>query len=1140
MSYNEGYENKDKKARELQFRKLFMQLLPKFLLGTVLGVAVVTIGQTRAFKKPEINLNYLYVEEDVLQYEFNIDAVDSNLDYESLIIRLESNSDIQETEGVVGLQSGTFSIVQNRQYKIMVWGNIGWGDQMLFEKKVTAKRNPYVKMNQLTQERDSLFIQFDLLNSSVISDEKITIQVLIGLKTIYMEDYPAQNQYSITIPDIEIDQVYCVRIIANTPKRTTLFEDFIITSTDPFVSFYSEGFENLIYYDLYIEDFYERINGNIEILLMKNNKVIDKQIIEDYTNETHSLFGEFIGETPFEGEYKLLVKAKVGLSETILASQELYIVPLIQLSYEKSRDKLIVSVDIEKYKIDEYQIKVKLFDLETEETQSNLIDMKLKCEFIYDETHTYDLTFEVIRKGKVLPYYHSYAIRIDSTITKEMMINKAYILYNSTEKRYDLHLDLTNSYNLDDFDYIEYELTEGFDYVIDSGSFVYQDQVQIPLQHPYEEIIVKIYGYKNNNGELLATKAIQDEYPYAILSLHSGNELVYYNITTKGFSPNSDDTYEVILTDSNNQTISSTPELYYHELFGEMYSVRYGNAYVELFRNGIAIGGERIYVNPYLDLQYQTLQNSFIVSYNTGNTHVVEPMRLEIYDHYNNLIKSSYLGEVEVLNPIEGSQYIIQIVIEADEEYIIYNEIYTYNFANTTNSVSITRGEYIANPVAGASLYTLRIYFENTFVDQSTILFFEVNNNFDILGEYEIPMNVSFFELEVYEQHPVINIVVKDLSLNVILEQNNIPLTFVDVPDELVINSANLFYNSDFKQYQVSLYMNSTYPQNTFEIYRFDLLDESYSVIKSYDMNYQDSITLILEDVIPARYVQVYGYRNQQYEYLAQRTLDNDMVVAKLNLASNTLLFTYSVELSGYPADPTSPYELRVVDSTGLIETIPLDYNNLAGEYPVNNYGVAEVELYYDGYPIGGNSVFIYPAISDEYLFGNWSLSWSYNYGTTIVSEPTRIEVWYQNQILKTTYDTKVVIQNPIDYGVYQINVILESNVEHNIYQLELTYVNPHIQDEIYVSSGKYFNPITGSTDYTLRIYFDNTYTDQGMILLFEITTEAGTLNPKEVAVTDAYVDFLVPEIYYNVSVTIKNLNQDIILVSENIPLTLP
>lgn len=177
MSYREEKENLGQKWKNSEFRRLFMEMLPKLLLGTVVGVAAVTASTSQVFRKPNIDFNYLYIEEETLHYEVNIDAIDSNIEVESLVIRLEANNDMQEIEGVLGLQSGTFSIVLNRQYNFTIRGDIGFGEQIFYEKKIKAEAKPYIKMNDFSQYGDELLLDFDLFNISQIKDQKITIQI---------------------------------------------------------------------------------------------------------------------------------------------------------------------------------------------------------------------------------------------------------------------------------------------------------------------------------------------------------------------------------------------------------------------------------------------------------------------------------------------------------------------------------------------------------------------------------------------------------------------------------------------------------------------------------------------------------------------------------------------------------------------------------------------------------------------------------------------------------------------------------------------------------------------------------------------------------------------------------------------------
>ncbi|HPX72247.1 MAG TPA: hypothetical protein PLP84_05020, partial [Acholeplasmataceae bacterium] len=283
----------------------------------------------------------------------------------------------------------------------------------------------------------------------------------------------------------------------------------------------------------------------------------------------------------------------------------------------------------------------------------------------------------------------------------------------------------------------------------------------------------------------------------------------------------------------------------------------------------------------------------------------------------------------------------------------------------------------------------------------------------------------------------------------------------------------------------------------------------------------------------------VYGYINQEAELLAKRILDNSEIYAEITLTPYNNLVMYDITLKGAPADPNATYEIVGTDSQNVISSIPIAYDSLMGELPVDNYGNTQVELLYNGIAIGGANVFVYPEVFTNYTAKNWSLEWSYDFDNQTVIETTRVEIYHNNELVKSSYDSQIVIQYPIDGDTYIYKVIME-NPDRIIYMEELIYTNPYLQDEIHVSGGEYFNPEAGNDDYTLRIYFENTYTDINTVFLFEISIEAVTFDPNEALASDTYVEFLVPQIYTNITVTVKDMYGTVILVSENISLTMP
>ena len=71
-----------------------------------------------------------------------------------------------------------------------------------------------------------------------------------------------------------------------------------------------------------------------------------------------------------------------------------------------------------------------------------------------------------------------------------------------------------------------------------------------------------------------------------------------------------------------------------------------------------------------------------------------------------------------------------------------------------------------------------------------------------------------------------------------------------------------------------------------------------------------------------------------------------------------------------------------------------------------------------------------------------------YDFDNQTVIETTRVEIYHNNELVKSSYDSQIVIQYPIDGDTYIYKVIME-NPDRIIYTEELIYTNPYLQDEI-------------------------------------------------------------------------------------------
>lgn len=1497
MSYREEKENLGQKWRNSEFRRLFMEMLPKLLLGTVVGVAAVAASTSQVFRKPNIDFNYLYIEEETLHYEVNIDAIDSNIEVESLVIRLEANNDMQEIEGVLGLQSGTFSIVLNRQYNFTIRGDIGFGEQIFYEKKIKAEAKPYVKMNDFSQYGDELLLDFDLFNINQIKDQKITIQILSGLETIYMEDHEAVNGYYLRIPGVKINQTYELRIIANSPKRTTIYEQKLTTNNLPTINIYYGAHGSEVFYELIIEDHFNMLRGDIEVELVSGSKVIKTNTHKQEEMEEPMIYGYFQMDELVQGEFGIVIKGKVGLKEQVLLKETIYIYPFVYLNYEFTDTSIIGSLEIDEYLTDEYQIYAALKDVESEEIMEVLITEELSFAISYDKfrdyylslilirnsnneryeifgpiyikgitppiagelfinnanisynpnyreyeiivemTNTYpvgyferyevevidsvirydfsysdtisipidsinpssvvkvygykdgvlnnldersldnetvfaavelygsnnsfdyfvipynvdslenfeldivatdslgeiytetllfehghgfgemsivnygntyvelvyeevvigggtvfvlptasisctsletsfnaiytfgntnvtesvrmevylnnqllqtgytnemdvsdvidgsiyeirlilisDIEYEIIRyqyiyekpippetilvtNGKyfnptagntsytlLINFSHTYInpetevvfiiknnageigryqiqlldgcvelevaqiySTIDVLITDlnqniifefenidlvlpppiegELVINDSYIVYNNDYKQYEIILDMTSTYPDNHFDSYSFQIIDENLSIIDELTYDYANYMALPLtEEPSLLYQVIVYGHIDRNKHKLAESALNQQLPIGILSLTSGNNRFTFGITLLEPIPDPTATIEILVFDAKGEVISEVVS--YDTLDGEILVDNYGNAAIEIYYNGNIIGGGEVFILPTVDIIFSEIDGAFIGSLET-NENITEPLKIEAYLN-SELVEISNTNEIEILNAVDLGQYQFKVYLTSDVDMLIYTKNYKYINPTLHNTISITNGQY--TQIIGTNNYKLKINFTHTFIEQSTKLKFNVDFGVAAIGEYQVALNVGYLEIEVPQEYEVINVSITDLNDNYITTFSKISLIFAPALGELTITDASIIYNNDYKRYEILMQMESTYPSGHFASYSFEMQNENQETIESFNYSYESVIRLPFASLVSVYQVAVYGYINQEAELIASRILDNSEIYAEITLTPLNNLVLYDITLMGTPADPNATYEIVGTDSQNQISSIPLAYDSLMGELPVANYGNTQVELLYNGVAIGGANVFIYPEVYSNYMPKNWSLEWSYDFGHQTVTETTRIEIYHNNELVASSYNSQIVLPYPIDGDTYTYKVIME-DPERIIYTEELIYDNPYTQDEIYVAGGQYFNPTAGNDDYTLRIYFENTYTDLSTTFFFEVTIEGVTLDPNEALASDTYVEFLVPQIYTNITVTVKDMYGTVILVSENISLTMP
>ena len=675
MSYKEEREKFEKKWREGEFKRLFMQLLPKTILGTVVSVVAVTVATSQVFRQPNVDFNHIYIEEETLHYELYIDALDSNIDVDSLVIRLESNREIQENEGVLGLQSGTFSIVKYRDYNLSVRGDSGFGDQVLAERQVKGLAAPVVKMIDFSQNGNELIIDFSLINRENINDGKITIQILNKLQTIYMEDHEIKPQYLITIPQISLNETYTLRIIANIPKRVTLYEQEIKTNSKPITSLYYQAYGHEIFYELSILDHFYAIKSDIKVTLLLNNKPVDVHIFDN--NEISRLSGIFTLDDTIFDEYEIVVEAKVGLKNEILIRETIFIPPSVYFNYEVDNNLISGSIEIEDYQVKKYQIYVYLHNLFTNEICKVLIKEDLNFEINFDENYDHYISLVLIKNN--IEYELFYPQLIEKKESGFLSINRANIIYNLNLFEYQIQINLENTFDSNEFDSYRFEIIDEFEQILQTIDLNYQNQVWMNVDNPYPNLSVVVYGVKNNITTKLDQRNLDGDVPFAIVNLDSYINTLYYNIVLFGLPDDTQDLINIKITDAsgNIQLISYEYDI---DIFGHTMIENSGNTIVEVIFDGIVIGGEKVdvFVAPEVSLSYDLLDN--IVGNVILDEYLMDEYQLYVYlenIETFDITKTLILEDLSFSIPYDKSiNYYIYLVLVINEvEYYLTDSI---------------------------------------------------------------------------------------------------------------------------------------------------------------------------------------------------------------------------------------------------------------------------------------------------------------------------------------------------------------------------------------------------------------------------------------------------------------------------------
>ncbi|MFA5720341.1 MAG: hypothetical protein WC939_04710, partial [Acholeplasmataceae bacterium] len=344
---------------------------------------------TQFYKKPKVDFINVYYEAGKLNYEINIDPLDSKVDEDSLSIVLSSHNIRHVQKATLGYQSDAFDVDLNRTYRLRVEGDVGLGRQIFRERRITITDTPYVNLRSFAQVNDTLEIYFTMQNTISIKDGKVKVQVLTQLETIYFEELDYTNGINLVIPNIKAGKPYTLRVLANAPSQKKLFEQTILTSDMPVVDAHVEVMQGMAMYMININDFYNRLSGDV-VVELHQQRMIEKHTFP--ADQQRDIFGEFFLDEHPQGVYKVKVYGLVGYKRTLLYEQAIYNAPEALINYTLEDTNILGRIELKEYKMEDYTLSLEVRNQSTNEVTTYPISKDLTFEFEVDLAINYSLT----------------------------------------------------------------------------------------------------------------------------------------------------------------------------------------------------------------------------------------------------------------------------------------------------------------------------------------------------------------------------------------------------------------------------------------------------------------------------------------------------------------------------------------------------------------------------------------------------------------------------------------------------------------------------------------------------------------------------------------------------------------------------
>lgn len=458
------YEQQRDEFQDQQKKRLVMSIFTKVAVATVALATVIVVSTFLIGRRPKVDFLDIYYtksgSQESLRYDANfeimIEEEHGSLKPESLIITLDSQEEHYEIVGQVGKNSNEFSnLIPNREYKLRVKGNWGYGLGTIREKIIKLNQDATAKITEVSQTALSVSYSFYVIDTfEKLDNSNITVNVYEQNNLVETIDYNLANfseriirltnQHLISKDTYEVK----VDILNDNIKLAThthkVEKELSVLLTH--YNFYGEGGDINLSYSLQIIDSFNMIKDEVVHIKLKSNAqtYTYKETIGDLGSGVYELSGnETINRF---GEYKMEVRVMKGDTLTLIATFDLVAIPKFEIVNVRDEDGL-------------------LFDLESMSNLSITIKNKMKLEAKLYDFRSHGTDQEALAIKKIDPHNLKNIYFKEVEPQKEYLVEVIATLYGKSEV-------VATHYNIPTDDYLFFNTIEhsfndnGIDFII--------------------------------------------------------------------------------------------------------------------------------------------------------------------------------------------------------------------------------------------------------------------------------------------------------------------------------------------------------------------------------------------------------------------------------------------------------------------------------------------------------------------------------------------------------------------------------------------------------------------------------------------------------------------------------------------------